>query len=61
MNHVSVNKVLLSALPALALLLPTMAAADRIHIKIEGKGEWIQVLGCRGPTDSPPCATPPVS
>lgn len=31
MNDVSVNKVLLSALPALALLLPTMAAADRIY------------------------------
>ncbi|PZP58942.1 MAG: TonB-dependent receptor [Pseudoxanthomonas spadix] len=28
------------------------------RFKIEGKGEWIQVLGCRGPTDSPPCATP---
>lgn len=26
--------------------------------KIEGKGEYIQVLGCRGPTDSPPCAVP---
>lgn len=31
MNDVSVNKVLLSALPALALLLPTVAAADRIY------------------------------
>lgn len=28
------------------------------HFKIEGKGDWIQVLGCRGPTDDPPCQTP---
>lgn len=26
--------------------------------KIEGKGEYVQVLGCRGPTDNPPCAVP---
>ncbi len=26
--------------------------------KIEGKGEYIQVLGCRGPTDNPPCDVP---
>ena len=36
-NHVSVNKVLLSALPALALLLPTMAAADRITVRMGGR------------------------
>ena len=28
------------------------------HFKIEGKGNYIQVLGCRGPTDNPPCAVP---
>ncbi len=28
------------------------------HFKIEGNGDYIQVLGCRGPTDDPPCATP---
>ncbi|MFC4763158.1 TonB-dependent receptor [Dyella koreensis] len=26
--------------------------------RIAGKGEYIQVLGCRGPTDTPPCAVP---
>lgn len=26
--------------------------------KVEGKGEYIQVIGCRGPTDNPPCAVP---
>lgn len=28
------------------------------HFFIGGKGDYIQVLGCRGPTDSPPCAVP---
>ena len=28
------------------------------HFKIEGKGDYVQVLGCRGPTDDPPCAVP---
>jgi iron complex outermembrane recepter protein len=28
------------------------------HFKIAGKGDYVQVLGCRGPTDDPPCATP---
>ena len=28
------------------------------HFEIEGQGNYIQVLGCRGPTDSPPCAEP---
>ena len=26
--------------------------------EVEGKGEYIQVLGCRGPTDDPPCDVP---
>ncbi|MEP6899257.1 MAG: TonB-dependent receptor [Rhodanobacter sp.] len=28
------------------------------HFQLDGKGKYIQVLGCRGPTDDPPCATP---
>ncbi|HST44316.1 MAG TPA: TonB-dependent receptor plug domain-containing protein, partial [Luteimonas sp.] len=28
------------------------------RFKIEGQGNYIQVLGCRGPTDNPPCAEP---
>lgn len=28
------------------------------HFKIDGNGDYIQVLGCRGPTDDPPCAVP---
>ncbi|WP_430387556.1 TonB-dependent receptor [Dyella sp. 20L07] len=28
------------------------------RFKIEGKGDYVQVLGCRGPTDDPPCAVP---
>jgi iron complex outermembrane receptor protein len=32
--------------------------ASYSRFKIEGKGDYIQVLGCRGPTDDPPCATP---
>jgi len=28
------------------------------RFRIEGKGEYVQVLGCRGPTDTPPCAVP---
>lgn len=28
------------------------------RFKIEGKGNYIQVLGCRGPDDDPPCAVP---
>ncbi|MDQ6647335.1 MAG: TonB-dependent receptor [Pseudomonadota bacterium] len=28
------------------------------RFKIAGKGNYIQVLGCRGPTDNPPCAVP---
>ncbi len=28
------------------------------HFKIDGKGEYIQVLGCRGPDDDPPCDVP---
>jgi len=28
------------------------------RFKIEGKGNYIQVLGCRGPDDNPPCAVP---
>jgi iron complex outermembrane receptor protein len=26
--------------------------------KIQGKGDYVQVLGCRGPTDDPPCDVP---
>ncbi|HMH68372.1 MAG TPA: TonB-dependent receptor [Pinirhizobacter sp.] len=32
--------------------------ASYSRFKINGKGDYIQVLGCRGPTDDPPCATP---
>lgn len=32
--------------------------ASYSHFKIEGKGEYVQVLGCRGPDDDPPCAVP---
>lgn len=32
--------------------------ASYSKFKIEGKGEYIQVLGCRGPTDDPPCDVP---
>jgi iron complex outermembrane receptor protein len=32
--------------------------ASYSKFKIEGKGEYIQVLGCRGPTDNPPCDVP---
>jgi len=28
------------------------------HFKIDGKGDYVQVLGCRGPDDDPPCAVP---
>lgn len=28
------------------------------HFKIAGKGDYVQVLGCRGPTDDPPCDVP---
>ncbi len=28
------------------------------HFKIEGKGNYVQVLGCRGPDDDPPCDVP---
>ncbi|TCV92728.1 iron complex outermembrane receptor protein [Luteibacter rhizovicinus] len=28
------------------------------RFKITGKGNYIQVIGCRGPTDDPPCAVP---
>ncbi len=28
------------------------------RFKIAGKGDYIQVLGCRGPTDDPPCDVP---
>jgi len=32
--------------------------ASYSRFKIEGKGDYVQVLGCRGPTDDPPCAVP---
>jgi iron complex outermembrane recepter protein len=28
------------------------------RFKIEGKGNYVQVVGCRGPEDDPPCETP---
>lgn len=32
--------------------------ASYSKFKIEGKGEYIQVVGCRGPQDDPPCDEP---
>lgn len=32
--------------------------ASYSQFKIEGKGKYIQVLGCRGPDDDPPCDVP---
>ncbi|AHX15787.1 TonB-dependent receptor [Dyella jiangningensis] len=32
--------------------------ASYSHFKIDGKGDYYQVLGCRGPTDNPPCDVP---
>lgn len=32
--------------------------ASYSRFKIEGKGDYIQVLGCRGPDDDPPCDVP---